>query len=133
MINRRRLLVALPVGVLLALFPLYLPAPAIASDSGDSDEQDNNDSSNDNDDDDNDDDDDDDDDHEEARQSVRSGQAISLADLLVLAAPYIDGEVINVRLIRRRSRLLYQLTVLGPSGNVSKLYFLAKNGRFIER
>jgi uncharacterized membrane protein YkoI len=144
--NRRRLLAALPLGASVVVLMLLWPGVALAddennnqddSDGGDDDNGDDDNGDDDNGDDDNGDDDnggdEDGDDHVEALKSVQSGAALSLDELLVLAAPYIDGDIINVRLLKRRSRLIYELTVLGRTGKVSKIYFFADTGNLIDR
>ncbi len=43
-----------------------------------------------------------------------------------------DGEIIDAQLVALQEVLLYEIKVLGKSGDVSELYFFARTGEFLD-
>lgn len=80
---------------------------------------------------DDDDDDDHDDDHERALRAVAEGKALPLAAILAKLAGQIDGEVIEVELKAKTSRLVYEIKVLDKAGRVHELYVDAATGKTV--
>ena len=67
-----------------------------------------------------------------ALQAVRSGRALPLEDIMRRAHRLTDGEIIDAQLVSLQDVLLYELKVLGKSGDVSELYFFAQTGEFLD-
>jgi hypothetical protein len=67
-----------------------------------------------------------------ALQAVRKRQALPLEDILLRAKRLTDGEVIDAQLVSLQDVLLYEIKVLGTSGDVSELFFLARTGEFLD-
>lgn len=65
---------------------------------------------------------------EGALQAVKSNRALPLEDILTRARLVADGEIIDAQLIQVRRILLYEIKVLGKSGDVRELYFYARSG-----
>lgn len=63
-----------------------------------------------------------------ALEAVQSGRALPLAEIMALARRETAGDIVDARLISAAGFLLYELTVVGPSGDVSELYFYARSG-----
>jgi len=63
-----------------------------------------------------------------AVDAVHSQRALPLDEILARARTVTTGQVINARLIGYRNFLLYDLKVLGTTGDVSELYFYARSG-----
>jgi len=63
-----------------------------------------------------------------AVDAVHSQRALPLDAILARARAVTNGQVINARLIGYRNFLLYDLKVLGTTGDVSELYFYARSG-----
>jgi hypothetical protein len=68
---------------------------------------------------------------EGALKAVQSHRALPLEDILVRARLVADGEIIDAQLIQVRRILVYEIKVLGKSGDVSKLYFYARSGALV--
>lgn len=68
---------------------------------------------------------------EGALQAVKSNRALPLEDILTRARLVADGEIIDAQLIQVRRILLYEIKVLGKSGDVSELYFYARSGALV--
>ena len=51
-----------------------------------------------------------------ARDLVRSGEILSLEDVLNRMQPAVEGEIIEVALEAERRRYLYRIKALGPDG-----------------
>jgi uncharacterized membrane protein YkoI len=66
-----------------------------------------------------------------ALAAVRSNRALPLSQIMASARLIADGEIIDARLIEISQQLVYELKVLGKSGNVSALYFYARSGDLI--
>ena len=60
---------------------------------------------------------------EGALKAVQANRALPLADILSRARLLAEGEIIDAQLIEVRRILVYQIKVLGKSGDVSELYF----------
>lgn len=67
-----------------------------------------------------------------ALQAVRNRQALPLEDIMLRAKLITDGEVIDAQLVSLQEVLLYEIKVLGTSGDVSELYFFARTGEFLD-
>jgi hypothetical protein len=67
-----------------------------------------------------------------ALQAVRSGRALPLEDIMLRAQLLTDGEIIDAKLVPLQEVLLYEIKVLGKSGDVSELYFFARTGEFLD-
>lgn len=67
-----------------------------------------------------------------ALQAVRSGRALPLEDIMLRAQLLTDGEIIDAQLVALQEVLLYEIKVLGKSGDVSELYFFARTGEFLD-
>jgi hypothetical protein len=67
-----------------------------------------------------------------ALQAVRSGRALPLEDIMLRARLLTDGEIIDAQLVALQEVLLYEIKVLGKSGDVSELYFFARTGEFLD-
>ncbi len=65
---------------------------------------------------------------EGALEAVRSHRALPLEDILERARGITDEEIIDAQLIGVRGILLYQLKLLGKTGDVNQLYFYARSG-----
>jgi hypothetical protein len=68
---------------------------------------------------------------EGALQAVKANRALPLEDILTRARLVADGEIIDAQLIQVRRILLYEIKVLGKSGDVSELYFYARSGALV--
>lgn len=64
-------------------------------------------------------------------QAVQSNRALPLEDILTRARLVADGEIIDAQLIEVRRILVYEIKVLGKSGDVSELYFYARSGALV--
>jgi uncharacterized membrane protein YkoI len=62
---------------------------------------------------------------------VKSNRALPLEDILTRARLVANGEIIDAQLIQVRRILLYEIKVLGRSGDVSELYFYARSGALV--
>lgn len=67
-----------------------------------------------------------------ALQAVRNRQALPLEDIMLRVKLLTDGEVIDAQLVPLQDVLLYEIKVLGTSGDVSELYFFARTGEFLD-
>lgn len=72
-----------------------------------------------------------DDDQYEARNAVQNDEAVPLVEVLSAFKKQIQGQVIDVRLIRPLFHLQYRLTYIDGMGSVRRAYFDAKTGKFI--
>jgi hypothetical protein len=68
----------------------------------------------------------------QALTAVRDHRALPLEDILLRAKLLTDGEIIDAQLIAVQDILLYELKVLGKTGDVSELYFYARSGLPVE-
>jgi len=68
---------------------------------------------------------------EGALRAVQSNRALPLEDILTRARLVAEGEIIDAQLIQVRRILVYQIKVLGKSGDVSELYFYARSGALV--
>lgn len=67
------------------------------------------------------------DDHVEARELLRRGKILPLAQILAAAQKRVPGDVIEVELERDDGLWQYKVKVLTPTGQVRKLYLDARN------
>lgn len=70
-------------------------------------------------------------DHDEAREAVEQGQALSLVQILPLAQRAVPGEVLEVELERERGTLVYEIEILARNGRVRKVILEARTGAVI--
>jgi len=68
---------------------------------------------------------------EGALQAVKANRALPLEDILTRARLVADGEIIDAQLIQVRRILVYEIKVLGKSGDVNELYFYARSGALV--
>jgi uncharacterized membrane protein YkoI len=68
----------------------------------------------------------------QARDLVRSGEAIPLAAAMRAARGAAPGEMIDGKLCRGGSGLQYVVTILGPEGRVVRVTLDAKSGSILE-
>jgi hypothetical protein len=68
---------------------------------------------------------------EGALQAVKANRALPLEDIMTRARLVAEGEIIDAQLMQVRSILVYEIKVLGRSGDVSKLYFYARSGALV--
>ncbi len=73
-----------------------------------------------------------DDDHDRARQAVRSGEALPLRTILDKAAAEFPGELIEAELEDEHGRLIYEIKLISPDGNVLKVYYDARDGSVLK-
>lgn len=67
-----------------------------------------------------------------ARSALQRGEVLPIPRVLALAAQFLPGDVVEVRLDPRRSGdLLYLIRVLTPSGLIEELVLDARTGMFI--
>ncbi len=63
-----------------------------------------------------------------ALQAVRSGRAMPLDDMMLIAQLNEEGDVVDVHLIEVRNILLYQFTFLASDGEIFDRFFYAATG-----
>jgi hypothetical protein len=68
---------------------------------------------------------------EGALKAVQSNRALPLQDILTRARLVAEGEIIDAQLIEVRRILVYEIKVLGKSGDVRELYFYARSGALV--
>jgi len=73
----------------------------------------------------------DNDDQDVARRALQNGEVMPITRILALAAEHLPGDVIEVKLDRRRGRLAYEIKVLTPSGQVRELVLDARTGAYL--
>ncbi len=67
-----------------------------------------------------------------ARSALQRGEVLPISKVLALAAQYLPGDVVEVRLDPKRSGdLLYRIRVLTHSGQIQELVLDARTGMFI--
>jgi len=74
-----------------------------------------------------------DEDHDKARKLKEMGKILPLEKVLQAAQRRHPGRVIDVELEKENGRYVYEIELLGESGEVWELYFDASNGEFIKR
>lgn len=67
------------------------------------------------------------DDHVEARELLKRGEIVPLAQVLDVVRQRVPGDVIEVELERDDGLWQYKVKVLTPTGQVRKLYLDARN------
>jgi uncharacterized membrane protein YkoI len=71
-------------------------------------------------------------DNEFARSALQRGEVLPITKLLALAAQYLPGDVVEVRLEPRRDgELRYEIRVLTPAGKIRELQLDARTGQYI--
>jgi hypothetical protein len=68
--------------------------------------------------------------HDDARDAVESGEAMSLRKAMRRAKDQTNGRIIDVSLARKGSRFIYVFTVVQPSGRIETLKMDALSGKF---
>lgn len=68
---------------------------------------------------------------EGALKAVQNHRALPLEDILTRARLVAEGEIIDAQLIQVRRILVYEIKVLGKSGDVRELYFYARSGALV--
>ena len=63
-----------------------------------------------------------------AKQAVDKHEALPLAKIIKIAEEQTTGRVIDARLVRVSTTLLYQLTFLDDTGRSWRAYFYARSG-----
>ena len=67
-----------------------------------------------------------------ARNALQRGEVLPIPRVLTLAAQYLPGDVVDVRLDPRRSGdLLYRIRVLTHAGHIEELVLDARTGMFL--
>ena len=67
-----------------------------------------------------------------ARSALQHGEVLSIPRVLAMAAQYLPGDVVEVRLdARRTGDLLYHIRVLTGSGQIEELVLDARTGMFM--
>jgi hypothetical protein len=64
-------------------------------------------------------------------KAVQNHRALPLEDILTRARLVAEGEIIDAQLIQVRRILVYEIKVLGKSGEVKDLYFYARSGALV--
>ncbi len=67
-------------------------------------------------------------DHDEARDAVEAGHALSLRRVLPLALRAVPGEVLEVELEREHGDLVYEIDILARDGRVRTVILDASTG-----
>jgi uncharacterized membrane protein YkoI len=71
-------------------------------------------------------------DNDFARSALQRGEVLPIRRLLSIAAQYLPGEVVEVKLEPRQSGdLRYKMRVLTPSGRIRELVLDARTGEYI--
>ncbi len=70
-------------------------------------------------------------DHDEARDAVEHGQALSLRRILPLALRAVPGEVLEVELEREHGTLVYEIDILARNGRVRTVVLDARTGELL--
>ncbi|HRE43598.1 MAG TPA: PepSY domain-containing protein [Terricaulis sp.] len=73
-----------------------------------------------------------DDDQRAAREAVRRGDILPLAQVIEAATRRVPGEVIEVELDREDDGWEYEIKVLTPSGRVREITLNARTGAILE-
>lgn len=72
-----------------------------------------------------------DDDHDRARQAVQAGEVLPLKTILDKAAEQFPGDLIEAELETGRGRMVYELKLISPEGDVVKLVYDARDGSLL--
>ena len=72
------------------------------------------------------------DDHVEARELLKRGEILPLAQILDVAQRRVPGDVIEVELEREDTGWEYDVKVLTPTGQVRKITLNARNGAVVK-
>ena len=74
----------------------------------------------------------DDDDHDLARRAVEQGRALPLADLVAKVTAQTPGKVIEVELEDEDGKLVYDLKMLSPQGQLQEIEVDAATGNILK-
>jgi len=74
-----------------------------------------------------------DDDHLKAKRLLKSGDIVSIEQILTKVRQSYQGRVLEVDLEEKDGRYLYEIELVDSKGEVSKFYFDAKTGEEIEK
>lgn len=69
-----------------------------------------------------------DDGHDRALRALRQGEIAPLPEILAVVARRVPGTVIEVELLRRKGRYVYEVEVLTPQGVLVETYVDARDG-----
>jgi uncharacterized membrane protein YkoI len=70
-------------------------------------------------------------DHDRARRAVQSGQVLPLRTVLDKAMAQFPGDLIEAELEEKHGRIVYEIKLISPEGNVIKLHYDASDGRLL--
>ena len=73
-----------------------------------------------------------DDDHLDARRLTQAGQILPLEAILETVSRQYPGRVLEVELERESGGYIYEIEILGPSGEVWEVEIDAVNGRLLK-
>lgn len=71
-------------------------------------------------------------DHDRALQALRSGEVVSLRTILDKAATDFPGDLIEAELEHENDRMIYEIKLLTPAGQVLKLEYDARTGDLLK-
>jgi uncharacterized membrane protein YkoI len=74
----------------------------------------------------------DDDDHERALRAREKGEIVPLSRILTAVEAEFEGRFVEVELEKDDGRLVYEIELLTPQGNMLELSYDARTGAFIE-
>ncbi len=72
-------------------------------------------------------------DHRNALEARKSGEILSLAQILEKVRPGISGEIIKVEIEHEDGRWVYEFKVLGDNGRRTDIYVDGKTGKIIRK
>ena len=73
------------------------------------------------------------DDHDEAYELLRSGEILSLENILEISRKQVQGRILEVELEHKNERLIYELEVLDKQGIVWEIKIDASTGTIIKK
>lgn len=71
------------------------------------------------------------DDHDRARQAVQAGQVLPLPTVLERLQREVPGQVLEVELEQERERWIYEIKLLTPSGQLTKVKLDARTAEVL--
>ncbi len=74
-----------------------------------------------------------DEDHDEAFELLRTGEVLSLGEILDINQKNLQGKILEVELEHEGNQLIYEIEILNDKGVVWEFKVDAKNGSIIER
>ena len=70
-------------------------------------------------------------DHDAVLRAVRAGEIKALTEIMDLARPHLQGEVIKVEAEREDGVWVYEFRIVSPNGQRSDVYIDARTGNLI--